>query len=192
VTAAVVAAAALAVSGWQTVVNPAAGFSISVPAGWQLVPTATATLRNRVVELRRAKRGALANQYAEIAAARRGASTGFPFQAFAWPPPKGPVVPDVTVKIDAVSTTLSRVAAEYVAALRKPAGAQVAPARAMRLPAGYAEEIAGSVPLAGSKTLRSPYTVFLLVRGRRLYSIAFRGGTDAGLFRRIAATFRWR
>lgn len=201
------AAAALALSsaagaadGWRTYGDPGGGFAIAVPARWRLVPRSDRDLAALVVRLRKRREPALAAQYAAIAAARARLHTAFRFQAFQWPAPPGPIVPDVSVKIDrlaspATKTTLAALARQYEQALGRARGATVRPAVDLTLAAGPAVRIAGTTPL-GRSTVRSGYVVYLLVRGTRLYSISFRAAAprvtaDAALFARIAGTFRF-
>jgi hypothetical protein len=199
VCAGVVAPSAAAGTSWRTVSDGADGFSIAVPASWQLVPRSTKGVKARVAQLQRQKRMPLATQYAVLAAGRKGASSPFRFQAFAWPAPPGPIVPDVSVKLDTVAkgATLKSVAAGFRRALAKPRGARVAAPRRVVLPAGRAVELEGSIALTrkNAKPLHSAYTVYLLLRGKRLYSISFRYAAaqttaEAPLFRQIADTFR--
>jgi len=193
--AALVLAAAADGAAWQTHRDAVGGYSIAVPAGWQVVPHSTAQVRALATRLRAAHQDALASQFAAIAAARRTQPAVYRFQAFQWPAPKGPVDPDVTVKIDGVARTarLSRIATEFERALSAPRGATVEPARTVRLPAANAVRIAGTTKLG--KSLRSAYVVYLLLRSTKLYSLAFRSvspqsAAETRLFTRIAVGFR--
>jgi len=129
-----VALAALALTGttadapWRTVTVRSGGFSIAVPRAWKLVPRSTDRLNALVADLRKRKRPALALQYAQIAAARRATGAVYRFQAFAWPAPKGAVVPDVTVKLDPLTrgttaAALPSIARQVAKALSRSAGA---------------------------------------------------------------------
>jgi hypothetical protein len=163
---------------WRTLVDPAGGFSIAVPVSWQVVPRSTPELNALIARLAKTKRTALANQLRAIAAVRRVTHTVYRFQAFSWPPPKGAVVPDVTVKADPLtagttSTALPRIAQAIAKAIsRSPTATVSAPVR-RTLPAGQAFEVTGTTKV--SKTLRSRYAIYLLIHGNRLYSISFRG-----------------
>lgn len=177
-----VAGAAGADGTWRTVTNTGSGFSIGVPARWQVVPRSTPELNAAIVRLRAAKQAALANQLAQIAAVRRATRTTFGFQAFAWPPPKGAVVPDVTVKVDRLSArtteaVLPSLARQIAKALAGTAGATASAPVATRLPAGRAMRVTGTTRI--SKTLGSRYALYLLIHGRRLYSLTFRGPATA-------------
>jgi hypothetical protein len=194
------ALAGLAVAGgsWRTVADRAGAFTIAVPKSWQIVPVSDAALENRVVRLQRQKRLALAAQYASVAASRRGAGT-FRFEAFAWPAPAGPIVPDVAVRVDrvAATATLGGIASGYVRSLSAPRGAVVLQRHALSVPAGSAYEVRGTVPVGGTKHTRSAYDVYLLLRRARLYSISLRDSesrlaADAPLMRRVVWSFRFR
>jgi hypothetical protein len=200
--AAALAPAAHAGSGdaWRVVRDPAAGFSIAVPAGWRVVPRSTPALKALVVRLRGRKQVALSNQLTAILAARRNApSGGFRFQAFAWPPPDGQIVPDVSVKVDAAAPKatardLPVLAKQIERALGSARGTTVEHPVAERLPAGHGIRLAGTVRL-GKTSRRSGFTLHLLLRGRRLYSLSFRGPAAttprlAELQRTIAQRFR--
>jgi hypothetical protein len=175
-------AATGAATPWRTVAVPADGFSIAVPAAWQVVPRSTQRLNALIARLRKGRRTALELQFAEIAAARRATHTVYRFQAFVWPPPKGAVVPDVTVKLDPLRAGTTRdalplIARQIVKALSRSAGATAAAPVARALPAGHAFEVTGTTRL--SKSLRSRYAIYLLIHGGKLYSISFRGPATA-------------
>lgn len=174
------AGSAAAPAPWTHVTDSVAGYSIAVPASWQVVPRSTQRLDARVAQARRLKQFALANQFAEIAAVRRKTGTVYRFQAFAWPPPKGAVVPDVTVRIAALTHSTTRVALPLIArqiAKSLSRAASVSASRRLALPAGEAYEVAGSIPL--SKTIRSRFAIYLLMHRRQLYSLTFRGPATA-------------
>ena len=174
---------ASAAGSWRTVDDAAAGFSIAVPGTWRLVPRSTPALARLVHRLATEKRTALATQYAEILAARRVPNRAvFRFQAFAWPAPKGAVVPDVTVTIDPLRrgtrpSSLPLIARQIAKALSGSKAATVATTVRRVLPGGTAFVVTGTTRL--SRTTRSHYAVYLLIHGRRLYSISFRGPATA-------------
>jgi len=176
------AGSAGAAESWRAVADPGAGYSISVPMAWQVVPRSTPELNALIARLRKEKRAQLANQYAQIAATRRVTSTVYRFQAFAWPAPKGPVVPDVTVKTDPLTAGTTQAALPFIArqvaeALAASATATAAAPVRRTLPAGPAFLVTGTTRV--TKVLRSRYAVYLLIHGRRLYSISFRGPKTA-------------
>jgi hypothetical protein len=189
----VAAASASAAGPWRTFSDLTGGFSIAVPAAWQIVPRSTAELNALVARLTKTKQTALANQFREIAAVRRATHTVYRLQAFAWPPPKGAVVPDVTVKTDPLTAgttraALPRIAREIAKAIsRSPTATASAPVR-RTLPAGQAFEVTGTTRL--SKTVRSRYAIYLLIHRGKLYSISFRGPATA-LEPRIVDNFRF-
>lgn len=197
VTAAVsatVAAAALA-AGWRTYHDAAGGYSIDVPAGWQVVPHTTADVRKLAKRLQARHQDALAAQIEEIALSRRTQPAVYRFQALQWPAPKGATVPDVTVKVDTVARTarLAAIATQLEKALGSPRGATVEPPRTVELPAGTAIRISGTTRL-GPK-LHSAYLIYLFLRPGRLYTVAFRclaaqERAEEPLFARIVARFR--
>ena len=194
VLSAVLASAAIA-AGWRTYRDAEDGFSIAVPAGWQVVPHATADVRALARRLQAEHRTALANQLEEIATSRKTQPAVYRFQALQWPAPKGATIPDVTVRVDTVARAarLSVIAAQFEQALGKPRGATVEPPAAVKLPAGAAVRIAGTTRL-GPK-LHAAYVVYLILRPGRLYSVAFRclevqERAEAPLFTRIASRFQ--
>jgi len=173
---------AAAEPAWRTITVSSDGFSIGVPAAWQTVPRSTPQLESLIARLRKEKRTALALQYAEIAATRRVTHTVYRFQAFAWPAPKGAVVPDVTVKTDPLTSgttpsALPAIARQIVKALARSSAATATAPVARTLPAGHAVEVTGTARL--TKSLRSRYAIYLLIHGRKLYSISFRGPKTA-------------
>lgn len=189
----VVAGAAGAAAPWQTIADKSMGFSVGVPGSWQVVPRSSPQLDAVVVRLRREKRLSLANQFAQVAAVRRTTHTTFSFQAFAWPPPKGAVVPDVTLKTDRLSSGTTGASLPYLArqiakAIAGTSGATASTPSARKLPAGQAMTITGTTRL--SKRLRSRFALYLLVHRRRLYSLSFRG-PETPFENRIASSFRF-
>lgn len=184
---------------WRTYRDAAGGYSIAVPARWQVVPRSDAALRQLVARLRKTHERALADQLAAAGAARAKARAAFRFQAFEWPPPPGPVVPDVTVKTDRLAPgskpdVLAKIAAEYVRSLGAGKGTRVAPALRVALAAGPAYRVSGTAQVA--KSLRSGFVVYLLVHADRLWSLSFRASAaraaaDGALYRRIAGGFRF-
>src|SRR4051794_23601673 len=142
-----------------------------------MVPRETRQLGALVARLRRTKQTALANQFVAIAAARRLTHSDYRLQAFAWPPPKGAVVPDVTVKTDPLSAgttaaALPAIARDRQGALRDEGATASAPVRSA-LPAGPAVSVTGTAQI--SKSVRSRYAIYLLIHAKTLYSISFRG-----------------
>lgn len=188
----VAAGSAAAADGWRTAPDRAGGYSIAVPATWQVVPRSTAELDAHVARLRAQKRMALAYQFAQIAAVRRATHTAFRFQAFSWPAPRGQVVPDVTVKIDPLSpgatpAALPRIAGQIAKTLAAAPTATATSPVGVRLPAGAAQRITGTTQI--SKTVRSRFALYLLIHGRRLYSVTFRGPATS-VEREIVRRFR--
>ena len=190
----VAAGSAAAQEPWRTFGGPAAGFSIAVPRSWQAVPRSTLELNALVTRLRREKRIALANQFTEVAAARRTTQAVYRFQAFAWPAPKGVVVPDVTVKTDpltagATPAALFPIARQIVKTLAGSTSATASPPLRRALPAGQAVSVTGTTRL--SKSLHSRFAIYLLIHRGKLYTITFRGPATA-VESRIVESFGWR
>ena len=188
------AGSAAAAVSWRTVADPGAGYSIAVPTAWQVVPRSTPRLNALIARLRDDERAALANQYAQIAATRRATHTVYRFQAFAWPPPQGRVVPDVTVKTDPLTAGTTQAALPYIArqiakALSGSATATASTPVRRTLPAGPAVVVTGMTSV--TKVVRSRYAIYLLIHGRKLYSVSFRGPKTA-VEDRIIASFRFR
>lgn len=182
-------------AGWRTYRDAKGGFSIAVPAGWQVVPHATADVLALAKRLQAEHRTALATQLGEIAASRKTQPAVYRFQALQWPAPKGATIPDVTVKVDTVARAarLSVIAAQFEQALGKPRGAIVEPPKRVKLVAGPAVRIAGTTRL-GPK-LHAAYVLYLVLRSGKLYSVAFRclaaqERAEAPLFARIVLRFR--
>ena len=183
--------AAVSAAGWHGTADRAGGYAIAVPSTWQVVPRSTPALDALVKRLRDDKRTALAYQYAQIAAVRKATHVVYPFQAFAWPAPGGRVVPDVTVKIDplaagATPAALPRIARQIAKTLDAAPSATAAPPVPRTLPAGAAQHVSGSTQV--SKSVRSRFSLYLLIRGRKLYSITFRGpatAAEAGILQRF-------
>ena len=182
---------ASAAGSWRTVVDHKEGFAITVPSTWQVVPGPTTALTDLIAALDKKRQTALANQFREIAAVRRATRVVYAFQAFAWPAPKGPVVPDVTVrtsrlKAGTTQSALARIARQVSKSLAaSPNATAAAPVRRI-LPAGRAYEVTGTTRV--TKTARSRYAIYLLIHAGTLYLVSFRGpaaATETGIANRF-------
>ena len=189
---------ALAVPGggtsWRTYRDATDACTVAVPSGWQVVPQSTADVKARAAQANAHHDVSLAAEWGVIAAERK-TEPRFGFQAFQWPAPEGPIDPDVTVKVDPVTpaTTaknLPAIAKAYAQSLAKTKGVRVAAPVAVKLAAGPSVRLDGSVPLG--KGGRTGFTVYLLLRPKRLYSLSFRyapSHAEADLFAQIADRF---
>ena len=183
-------------------VDQSGGYRITVPRTWQIVKPSVAAVRQTIAQLKKQKKTQLAAVYSDMistAPGRRELST-FRFRAFRWPLLPSPVPTDVTVTIQPVArkykqSDLPLIGASFARNLKTP-GAKVDPLPMLKLPAGQAALITGTVPLPKPYTgLKTGFTLVILLRPGRLYLLSFRidsrAAADAKVFASIAQLFRF-
>jgi hypothetical protein len=178
-------------------------YTITLPRTWDLIPRSAADIRSLVAQLKAKKTeedDALAATYSAILASPQGVSelSTFRLQAFPWPPDVDTsILTEVGVKVihntlAASSASLTMLGQQYAAALRKNSGAKIDSPREVKLPAGNAELVEGSVPAGGG--LSNGVELYLLLHGSRLYVLSFtvdaRLMAKATIFAAIAEHFR--
>jgi hypothetical protein len=177
------------------------GYRITVPRTWQVVPPSVAAVRQTITRLKKQKKTDLATFYANqisTAAGRKELST-FRFRAFRWPLLPSPVPTDVTLIIQPVArrygeADLPGIGATFARNLASP-GAKISKPQMLKLPAGRAALITGTVPLPRpNQAIKTGFTLVVLIRPGRLYILSFRidsrGAADAKVFTSIADLFR--
>jgi hypothetical protein len=183
-------------------VDKGGGYRITIPKTWQVIPPSLAAVKKKVAQLKKQKKADLASVYSSYistASARKELSE-FRFRAFMWPALPSPVPTDVSLRIQPVSKTyktadLPAIGASFAKNMSSP-GAKIAEPQLLKLPAGSAILITGTVPLPkefqGAKT---GFTLVLLLRPGRLYMLSFRidsrAAADAKIFTSIASLFRF-
>jgi hypothetical protein len=185
-----------------TYVDKSAGYRITIPTKWQVVPPSVAAVKAKVAQLKKQKKTGLAdayNMYVSTAAARKEL-TQFRFRAFMWPALPSPVPTDVSLRIEEVPTKyktsdLPGIGATFRKQLASP-GATVSQPQQVTLGAGKAIVLTGAVPLPASYGgAKTGFTLVLLLRPGRLYLLSFRidsrAAKDAKIFTSIADHFRF-
>jgi hypothetical protein len=187
-----------------TYLDRADGYEITIPTAWKLVPRSKAELTAEIASLRRTKSAAnaeLASTYASILASPAGVTglTSYRFQAFAWPVDGStPLLTEVSVGLVGDSkayghANLTTVGDQYANALSANAGSKILDPRRVRLPAGNAEFVEGTIP-AGSG-LATGVELYLIPHGKHVYELAFSVDatflSQATLFAAIAEHFRF-
>lgn len=185
-----------------TLVDKAEGYTITVPRSWAPIPRSEAGIRSLITQLKARKTAeadALASTYSSILASPQAVSelSTFGFQAFPWPPdPNTPILTELSVKVTHTSLTdtaanLAMLGQQYAAALRDNAGAKIDSPREVKLPAGNAEFVEGSVPAGGG--LSNGVELYLLPHRSHLYALSFtidaRLMAKATIFAKIAEYF---
>lgn len=179
---------------WTRYVDKAAGFSITIPTDWGVVPRTPAQVKALVAKLKKRKQTDLAKQYQAILdnPATRKDLSEFEFQAFLWPAPASPVETDVQVRVTAIAKTyepadLPAIGKVFARQFKGP-GRRVSGPKSVELGAGRSVVISGTVPLGkqygGAKTA---FTLYLFVGKGRLYQVSFR--TDSRSQTRVAPLF---
>jgi hypothetical protein len=185
-----------------TYVDKSAGYRITIPTKWQVIPPSLTLVKARIAQLKKQKKTALASVYSSYIgnASARSELEQFRFRAFMYPTLPSPVPTDVSLRIQAVSKNfkaadLPAIGASFAKNMASP-GAKISKPRLVQLPAGKAILLTGTVPLAkefaGAKT---GFTLILLLRPGRLYMLSFRidsrAAADAKVFGSIAQLFRF-
>jgi len=185
-----------------TYVDKTAGYRITIPSKWQVIPPSLSLVKARITQLKKQKKAALASIYSSYisSASARSDLRQFRFRAFMYPTLPSPVPTDVSLRIQAVSKKfkakdLPAIGASFAKNMTSP-GAEISKPRLVQLPAGKAIVLTGTVPLAkqfaGAKT---GFTLILLLRPGRLYMLSFRidsrAAADANVFGSIAQLFRF-
>jgi hypothetical protein len=183
-------------------VDRGGGYRITIPTKWQVIPPSVALVKKKVAQLKKQKKTALASAYSSYVstAAAQKELDEFRFRAFLWPSLPSPVPTDVSLRIQPIAkrytaADLPAIGAAFRNNMASP-GAKIAQPRLIKLPAGKAVVISGTVPLPkefqGAKT---GFTLFLLLRPGRLYLLSFRidsrAANDAKVFGSIAKLFRF-
>jgi hypothetical protein len=186
-----------------TYVDKTDGFAITVPTTWKLVPRSTAALAAAIAALKKTKKPeqlALASTYSSIGATASGRTglTAYRFQAFAWPPDiTTPLLTEVSLGVVKTSRAygsadLTPLGDEYANALAANTGSRILVPKTVRLPAGNAEFVEGTIP-AGNGGLATGVELYLIPHGKRVYELSFqidaRGLSQAKLFTSIADHF---
>lgn len=185
-----------------TYVDKPGGYRITIPTKWQVVPPSVDLVKAKVAQLKKQKKTALARAYGSYVstAAGRQELKQFRFRAFMWPALPSPVPTDVSLRIQKVSTSLKtsdlpNIGATFRKELASP-GATVSQPQAVKLGAGKAVVLTGTVPLPASYGgAKTGFTLVLLLRPGRLYMLSFRidsrAAGDANIFTSIADHFRF-
>jgi hypothetical protein len=183
-------------------VDKAAGYRITVPETWQVVPPSVAGVKQTIARLKKQKKAQLAEFYDQMistAAGRKELST-FRFRAFKWPALPSPVPTDVSLTIQQIpqrfkAADLPDIGASFARSLASP-GAKIAGPQMLKLPAGRAALITGTVPLPKPyQTIKTGFTLVLLLKPGKLYMLSFRidsrAAADAKVFTSISNLFRF-
>jgi hypothetical protein len=158
-----------------------AGFRITIPKTWQLVPRSLAGVKARIKQLDKKKETDLASVYSAIVSTAAGRSelTSFVFQAFLYPPISS-IQTDVSLGIVRTTTAygvkeLPSLGDTFAKELATTKGSKIPKPKMVTLPAGPAAYIEGTEPAGGG--LSTGFDLYLIPHGKRLYELSFR--TDA-------------
>ena len=175
------------------------GFSITLPARWYPVPRTTTAVKQTIALLKKQKKAALANEYSfYLTAFGKTQLKDYVFQAFLdIAPSNDPIYPQVAVQTDKTRaykvTDLPAAGRAYASALAQHKGAKITIPKQIKLPAGPAQFITGTVP-AGTG-LADGFELYLLIHSGKLYALKFDidavALSQAKVFRSIAEHFRF-
>jgi hypothetical protein len=194
------AAASAAAPPEQKWIDKPDGFSVILPARWYVVPRSTAAVSRVIAAARKAKKTGLASAYAFFLTANgKRELQAYAFQAFYFNGPTTDPVP-IELSIQIVHGRHAYTAADladagltYGRALASNQGAKIAAPARIRLPAGPAQFLTGTVPNGGG--VSTGLELYLLAHGKRLYVLSFKIDAavlgQAKVFRSIAEHFAW-
>jgi hypothetical protein len=176
------------------------GFSVILPAKWYPVPRTVAAVNQTIAALKKQKKTALATAYHFFLTTNGKAELkAYAFQAFYF---NGPTVSPVPIELSIqvlpgkkpyTRADLVTAGKTYANALASNKGSKITVPSLIKLPAGQAEFITGSVPNGGG--VSTGVELYLLVHGKRLYALSFKIDaavlSQAHVFRSIAQHFAW-
>lgn len=206
--AAVAAAAVLALAPAASAAKPTQtkwivrqySFSVVLPPKWYPVPRTASAVQKTVAALKKQKRAALASEYSfYLTAPGRAQLQDYVFQAFLdIAPSTDPIAPQFAVQVTKGSkpytnADLPAAGRAYASALAQHKGAKISAPKQIKLPAGPAQFVTGTVP-AGTG-IADGFELYLLIHKGKLYALKFdvdaRVLSQAKVLRSIADHFAW-
>lgn len=179
-------------------IDKPAGFKIILPPKWYAVPRTVKAVQATIAAAKKAKKTGIASEYSfYLTAAGKQQLKDYAFQAFFdVSPSTDPLIPQLSIQVaSAKGATLKAAATAYANALAGIKGAKIYTPKAIKLPAGAAEYIPGTVPRGGG--LSDGVALYVLVHRGKLYVLKFDidasafNATSAKGFATIAETFGW-
>jgi hypothetical protein len=184
-----------AAPGWKTYRNAAGGFSIAVPAGWQVIPTTRASRLALAAKLRSSGQTDRARLVGSYAAPGHTEVSGRVFQAVQYPELAGAITTDVTVtwtELPAASRNargLEELSSVVSGRLAREQGVTLATRqpRPVSFQYGRGYLIYGSAPAAGLPGPRTGFATYLLLGHGGAFNLTLR--TDSRYFDYFKNTF---
>jgi hypothetical protein len=180
-------------------IDKADGFSVILPAKWYPVPRTVTAVNNTIAALKKQKKTSLATAYGFFLTANgKTELKAYKFQAFYFNgPTMDPVPLSVSVQIDKrIAYTAKDLAAAvraYGTSFASIKGAKIAAPKLIKLPAGQAEYLTGTVPSGAD--VSTGLELYILIHAKKLYVLSFKINADllsqAKIFRSIAENFRF-
>jgi hypothetical protein len=193
---AVSAATTPAATKW---IDKADGFSVILPAKWYPVPRTVTAVNNTIAALKKQKQTSLATAYGfYLTANGKTELKAYKFQAFYFNgPTMDPVPLSVSVQIDKriayTAKDLPAAVRAYGTSFASIKGAKIAAPKLIKLPAGQAEYLTGTVPSGAG--VSTGLELYILIHAKKLYVLSFKINADllsqAKIFRSIAENFRF-
>jgi hypothetical protein len=176
------------------------GFSVILPPKWYPVPRTVAAVQRTITSLKKQKKAALASEYSfYLTAPGRAQLKDYVFQAFLdIAPSTDPIAPQFAVQLTKGSkpytnADLPAAGRAYASALAQHKGAKISAPKQIKLPAGPAQFVTGTVP-AGTG-IADGFELYLLIHKGKLYALKFdvdaRVLRQAKVLRSIAEHFAW-
>jgi hypothetical protein len=185
----------------STYVDKPAGYAITIPKTWELIPRTAPAVKALAAKLnRKAATKSLGGYYAGIIGNKSGLAglDAYRFQAFAWPDSLNSPVP-IEVSVGIVKAKrpitprdLPAISNTFAQSFLSNKGAKVTKPKIVSLPAGKASFYEGIVPIGAGFT--NGLAMYLIPHGKKLYELAFgiEGSelSSATLFASIAQHFK--
>jgi hypothetical protein len=173
------------------------GYSVILPADWYVIPRTKAGIESVIATLKAQKKTSLETAYRAILKTPESLSElkVYRFQAFLWPPVQSLVPTEFSLQVvngshAYTAKNLPAIADEYANAFSSNKGARITVPRKVKLGAGTAEVIDGSIPTGQATT---GLEVYILAHGKRVYVLSFKIDASvlakATVFRSIADHF---
>src|SRR5262245_42013923 len=171
-----------AARGWKTYRNAGGGFSIAVPAGWQVIPTTRASRLALAAKLRASGQTDRARLVGSYAAPGHSEARGRVFHAVLYPQLAGAITTDVTVswtKLPAASRNaagLRELSSQVSGGLARQQGVTLASRRPqpVALQRGRGYLIYGSTPAPALAGPRTGFATYLLLGHGGAFNLTLR------------------
>jgi hypothetical protein len=174
------------------------GYSVTLPAKWYVIPRSTSVIKREIAYLENHKQASLASAYSAILKSPVSLSElkAYRFQAFLWPPLNSPIPTEVSIQVVPAkkvykASDLPAIGATYANALSSNKGSKITVPKRVKLAAGPAEFIEGTIP--NGQGVSTGLALYILSHGKRVYVLSLKIDahvlSQAKVFKSIAEHF---